>query len=574
MSNENMLGDDVTSLRSQGEATLPTPPSVKGRLDEANPWLRIIFNERRKCRIRVLILTDGDIGFDERDFGLSELIQKALIPSALPWEDLIIVTAHRAANERADIPGFRFDVTPAPPYDFPFTREHYEQVWLFGQAGASNPQALCDAELAILAKFMNSGGGVFATGDHTDLGAALCGKVPRVSSMRKWFFEGVPPELKAPGRNDATRIDTLREGIDPGFSSDDQSDHVPQEIRPVFRKAGECSDPEPHALLAYGRFAITVLPDHMHEGECIIPTNLTETFSFGGAPAAKEYPELPGLTDRLAPEVVAISTSAGGGFTEEGVTFPPIQPRCFNPIVAYDGQRVGVGRVAVDSSFHHFLNVNLKGKVGGDPAKRGFYDASGNPTKDYLKFKRYYRNLVTWLCPPKVRTGYYLRMLVGLRYLSPLIEEIRRVKEPDCDDIFDAGAATHNAITERFSSVEATECALALADLLPEKLRLAVVRLADPRLPAKLRGEKQSLFFNAEVLPKVILGSAMLGIAASLPESSSEVHEALAQKETQGATLDSFVATHLTRGLSLIAPAMDDLSSTLSTFASALKLNQ
>jgi hypothetical protein len=563
----------MTNLRPKGEATLPTQPSLNGRLDEANPWLGVIFNASRKRRIRILILTDSDIGFDERDFGLSELIQKALIPSALPWEDLIIVTAHRAANERADIPGFRFDVTPAPPYDCPFTKEHYEQVWLFGKAGADDLQALSCPELAILAKFMNSGGGVFATGDHTDLGAALCGRVPRVRSMRKWFFTGVPPELQAPGRNDVTRLDTLREGFDHGFSSDDQSDRFPQEIGPAFSKAGECGEREPHPLLAYGRFAITVLPDHMHEGECIIPTNLTETFSFDGAPAAKEYPELTGLTDRLAPEVVAVAISAGGGFIEER-DFPPVQPRCFKAIVAYDGPLAGVGRVAVDSSFHHFLNINLKGEAGGDPEKRGFYDKSGNPTKDYLKFKRYYRNLVTWLCPPEVRTAYYLRMLVGLRYLSPLIEEIQPVKEPDWDDVLDTGAVTHNAITERFSCVEATQCALALVDMLPEESRAAVLRLADPRLRATLRGEKQSVFFNAGVLPKAILGSAMLGIAASLPESSSEVHEALTHKETQGATLNSFVATHLKLGLSLMAPAVDDLSSALSTLTFALKPNQ
>jgi hypothetical protein len=42
--------------------------------------------------------------------------------------------------------------------------------------------------------FMNSGGGVFATGDHYKLGACLCGAIPRVRSMRKWFVTANPDE--------------------------------------------------------------------------------------------------------------------------------------------------------------------------------------------------------------------------------------------------------------------------------------------------------------------------------------------------------------------------------------------
>jgi hypothetical protein len=39
---------------------------------------------------------------------------------------------------------------------------------------------------------MDAGGGVFVTGDHEDLGAALSSKIPRVSKMRRWEPRDTP----------------------------------------------------------------------------------------------------------------------------------------------------------------------------------------------------------------------------------------------------------------------------------------------------------------------------------------------------------------------------------------------
>jgi len=89
----------------------------------------------------------------------------------------------------------------------------YDQVWLFGHEEETDTASFLDeSELRTIYDFMNAGGGVFATGDHKSLGYALCGNIPRVSSMRKWQYETAPsPDLKAPGRDDTTRLDTLRD---------------------------------------------------------------------------------------------------------------------------------------------------------------------------------------------------------------------------------------------------------------------------------------------------------------------------------------------------------------------------
>ncbi len=109
----------------------------------------------------------------------------------------------------------------------------FHEVWLFG-VDSSAPY-LVGAELTALVKFMNNGGGVLAMGDHEDLGLGLCGNVPRVKSMRKWWYDTpLPPgEQRAPDSTNLTRNDTVQliGGMDPGFGG--EGDNTPQPIEPV-----------------------------------------------------------------------------------------------------------------------------------------------------------------------------------------------------------------------------------------------------------------------------------------------------------------------------------------------------
>ena len=61
---------------------------------------------------------------------------------------------------------------------------------------------------------MENGGGFFATGDHANLGSPLCGLIPRVRSMRRWWT-GAPP----PGFNPAPSPLGRTELILPGLGS-------------------------------------------------------------------------------------------------------------------------------------------------------------------------------------------------------------------------------------------------------------------------------------------------------------------------------------------------------------------
>lgn len=254
--------------------SLPRPGGREESLRLSHPLAALFKN--RQTIIRILIVADGSIRFvfTKGDifagFSLTELIEKSLLPSVLASAELRITKAHRSENEKAnvDLPGFKFD-DPNHPLS------EYEQIWLFGMErekidDKQNPYTLADSEVRALTNFMNKGGGVFATGDHEDLGAALCGRVPRVSSMRKWFYSGRTPPEQAPGVDNEKRIDTLREGLDIGFALADQEDAVPQEIHPRLTKDG--AQWKAHYLLCRGETFVKVLPDHMHEGECVLPT--------------------------------------------------------------------------------------------------------------------------------------------------------------------------------------------------------------------------------------------------------------------------------------------------------------
>jgi len=550
-------------LRELFEVSLETAsPSLMTKAEElrqANSRLEEIFAEG-KTEIRILIVADGDVTFRDKDFGLTELIDNALLHDRMPWEEITVVRAYRLGKDSGNsIPDFRFDKIPDPPHDQPLSS--YDQIWLFGHVGEKG--ALSEAEIRELAKFMNNGGGVFATGDHEDLGAGLCGKVPRVQNMRKWLSVDSPPP-----RNTIFRVDSLREGHEPGFDVSDQSDDVPQEIRPVLRMKGTTSS-EPHELLSRSPFAITVFPDHMHEGECRIPSILTDVIRLDDKTEFKEYPPERGKgeDERLAPVVVAISTSASGFVTGDSQgPFKPVIPRCYNVIVAYNGhqasrasdksEREGVGRVVVDSSFHHFVNINLKGFKGG---------SEHGPA-----IKQYHRNIDLWLRPPQKQVSYYMNMLLAARYVSPLIEEVRAGDQITQDSVMFVGTATHQAIADRFSSVDATRCAVVAAGMISEDFKLDLESLIDPWAVSSTQADLSYLLFNTDILVKFLLGSAMLGIARNLPESSNKVSSELAKGEEREKQLRGFIAGGVREAAKLLPPIATRSIAVLNEFTTTL----
>jgi hypothetical protein len=364
----------------------------------------------RPCTVNILMVADSFLFFSDENFGLSDLIG-ILKNENLGYVRFNITVAHRddvtdiqIGEGNADISGriksFKFDDSDD------FDPDAYDQVWLFAaersrNVGGSWTNRLTDSELRVLTEFMNTGGGIFATGDHEDLGAAMGGFLPRVRQMRRWFFpdpgpngEGLAPPFEGPGR-----FDTNRQGHDAGYQFNDQSDDIPQPIVPKkysVRTGVYFSATFPHPVLCGVNGPIEVLPDHPHESQCTAAADPNATETLDGV----TFTEFPGATyggSRPLPEVIATSTVIGGHTTsgKSGTTVA----RTFGAISAYDGHRADVGRIVTDATWHHFININLTG-ADGTPGSKGLgFLATPAGQAVYEEVKAYFVNIALWISP-------------------------------------------------------------------------------------------------------------------------------------------------------------------------------
>jgi hypothetical protein len=382
------------------------------------------------CRLRILIVADNFLYFNDENFGLSELVRT--LRGLSTWRYPVQVDlAHRANPGAARLNG----ATP----NFSFTDDSlrpYHQVWIMAAERSSAP-ALADDQRQAIRRFMDGGGGVFATGDHEDLGATVGGYIPRIRSMRKWFWPVTGPqgEPVAPHGTDATRHDTNRPGYDGVFHFNDQSDDVPQTITPHYFGGGLIRST--HPVLCTPQGPIRVLPDHPHEGECLVPGNLGGNYSIGND-SFREYPDGPGGTP-LAPVVIATATMlAGAAVPEFGK--PPIPGGSFGVMGAWDGHKAGAfGRIVVDATWHHFININLIGDRGlgapnaGEPKTLGFL-ATTSGQAHLARIKAYYTNIADWLTPKARR-----RCLI-FRHIWCIVQEGAFLEHVRADDLAFTGA--------------------------------------------------------------------------------------------------------------------------------------
>ncbi len=359
---------------------------------------------------RVLIVCDGTrFSFAPFDNVIERFTVADLVLTLKGNTALDVKTAHRRTDPIAgtmpDFVNFNFKTS--------VNLTNFDVLWLIGDEGigaTSNGSAIGDDELLALADFMDGGGGVFATGDHEGIGSQMCGRIPRVRTMRYWYWDegdipaDVPPGGQAnwPAVNE-TRADTVQPSTGGGFFFDGQSDHIPQPLTVLVPA---------HPILQVPSGVLNRYPDHMHEGEVVVPWATNGTFSFSGSPMRTEYRALGGMPPEL-PQILATGTvlahttenspgytgSSGGSGGNATVARPPLGILC-----AYDGRKAGVGRVVTDSSFHHLLDVNLigdpqGGKLGGatfTDTHQGF-----NAVPDMLAdMHAFFNNTVAWLARP------------------------------------------------------------------------------------------------------------------------------------------------------------------------------
>ena len=110
----------------------------------------------------------------------------------------------------------------------------------------------------------------------------------------------------------------------------------------------------------------------------------------------------------------------------------PTIAQTFGVVSAYDGHRAGgKGRVICDSTWHHFVNVNLIGVLEGALFDEFFQRGRGRAAQHngflssaaglaaLSKIKNYYTNIGVWISPPPRHDCFNRVGMVGDRLFRP-----------------------------------------------------------------------------------------------------------------------------------------------------------
>jgi hypothetical protein len=502
----------------------------KNRLiDWLRPW-------RLKSRPDILIVVDEEISTTPLDsFGIAtviELLRNAQVGCMRFNVDIALRDASTPAvmsNPGPTEPkyvGFRFNMTDGGTDVI----DKYEQIWCFGfkpnNSGSSNDAIIdqafampaSDAELIKLDSWMKvRQGGLFGTGDHHFLGASMCRRIPRLGTMRRWTnADGVPPQFSP------ARIDTLRPpspAYEPGAPGGPavldndlhQGDLTVQPIQwvpwqtvygPIFTRK------RPHPVLCHPTLGpINVMPDHAHEGLIVESPNLAAPKKFNGE---MEYPDAIDGGPKPEPEVIAYGSNLGHPPYNFRKLEQPARSR--NPMISvYDGHRAGVGRVATDSTWHHWMDVNI------DALKAADND-------DWKKISRYFINLAVWLNPPGYSTDCFYLSVVASHLQYPGFQEYR-FDAP----ILELGKALKSHLILHYGPCWVTEIIWRLVyelEIIPIK-RLFDIRekLKDFELAA---GEFEEMVLGQMVQATLVPALAMKGVL------DDDTRKSLGIKEGQG----------------------------------------
>jgi|GEM_PF-1490702 len=272
----------------------------------------------------------------------------------------------------------------------------FDQVWFFGfyqnnadatfgDFGSDKNELGKDEVDALSVRMDKHRLGVLISGDHSNprptgkeddpvstfmcLGKAIGSYVPRAKDLRTW--DG-PPTVK----DDETSIDTTAEAR-PMIGTLAEMDRTPQRLA-LYNFAAGTAGYLPHRLFwgmdENGQHkTIDVLPDHPHEGAVVIPESL--------GPDWPPTDEPDGKKKRPMPVIVAL------GFDRRVNV-----NRAIPVLAAYDGDSHNVGRIVADSSWHHFLNMNLDG-----------LSKAPGPGSEFDLIGQFYRNLAHYLAPLEKR---------------------------------------------------------------------------------------------------------------------------------------------------------------------------
>lgn len=503
----------------------------------------------KRCIVKVLVVTDGGLDFGTGGFGLSEFLTTFNELQATTWYNYQITLGHRAVSPASTNPlvvnqinGFNFQTS--------VTLNDFDQVWLFGiNSGGGLPAA----ELTLVENYMNGGGGLFAAGDHGSLGSALCGNITRVKDMRHWADTpaGATNDTNEVSMTGRKRNDTNRprSGDATSMFFDNQSDNIPQTI--AVRTFGGGL---PHPLLSIRTSLrpsgiIDIMPDHPHEGECKQETSFTVN----------------GVT--VPTQIIATSFVLGGSTTNGGNGGKAAtDPHCFPSIAVWDGRVANTGRIAVDSTWHHFVNINLNGSgsAGNDlPGQQ-----SGLTTADFNVVRRYYMNIALWISRKK--TWWCLRrfLFVELLKSSQLIEAslnnpVEKVENISLADLSSIGSLAEEILSAKYSPSFAREFLLeSIEDTSP-----AIAAMLNVWQPAVAVKDKQPGYYHSWLNLDLIFYTALGAGFIALRDDKKITGEDFSEKDLDRIT--GVFAKGLTYGFNKSA---ENLSAALNKFAADTKL--
>ena len=371
--------------------------------------------------IRILFYTDdprwvNDLPFDPFGFGIFKLKEHIRLHAPAFAKVKPTLISRNSLKAHAD-----------QKLDRVFGRERFDEIWFFGmhqknkepytldfpRGGGPESELDCN-EVHLLETLMsteegNPGIGVLMAGDHANpppdivlppssnilcpqgidhktflsLGRAIGYKVPRAGLLRNW--EGPPTHCG----EDSFNTVVFPAGANPErpkFQFDPDPQYLDLQRFDPDGTPNQQGQPHPLFIGRNGQL-IEVFPDHMHEGEVVIPDDLD----------CKIWPCRPGLQPR--PRVLAEGTDKRN---KSKLTI----------VAGYDGDAVNRGRIVADSSWHHYFNVNLN-----------FFPPDSPPGTVGDLIGQFYGNLVVWLAPLSVRVEMARLMLTWVAGHALMMEE-------------------------------------------------------------------------------------------------------------------------------------------------------
>ena len=462
------------------------------------------------CEVNVLLVVDG-LDFSVNVFGLSTFVTifKKMEMESFVYISYKVTLANRLPgdvnspemmggdpNIHNRITSFRFD-NPAH-----FSQAEFDQVWLFG---ISPDLDLDNTEVAKIEEYMNKGGGLFATGDHGSLGKGMCGKIPRVKDMRIWDDTDPNQTVNEVSMDHRRRNDTNQPQPGDVASTNfaDQSDNIPQRIYPKFY-GPEYGPLLPHPILSINpaikpNGVIDIMPDHPHEGQCKEETIFTVTNLQTGVSA-----QIP--TQNISTALVVPGNTAG--YKE------PTDGHCFPSIGVFDGRPENVGRIVVDATWHHFVNINLQGL---DPGNYGVIE-------------QYFKNISRWISRSKIMICLIKRLVVEALFTDRVIEASlsrpeARFEEIPLRELFTIGKHVIDVVSQQFNPVEGELFALSVLELqLPE-----VARKINPWGNQNINKnfDISNRWINPEALSAIGIGAGVIKLRDEIGEIREPINQIL-----------------------------------------------